>query len=103
MITLGKAMTVSKKSALRRKCSHVSLLVAAALSGGAAFVSPALAQSTSGQNSAAEEAGEVIIVTATKRGQTVLQAPLSVSVVTSQTIEDSGATNMSELATLIPS
>ncbi len=103
MITLGKAMTVSKKSALRRKCSHVSLLVAAALSGGALFVNPALAQSSSGQNSAAEEAEEVIIVTATKRGQTVLQAPLSVSVVTSQTIEDSGASNTSELATLIPS
>ncbi|WP_309630165.1 TonB-dependent receptor [Brevundimonas sp.] len=44
-----------------------------------------------------------VVVTATKRGQTVLEAPVSVSVVTSETIKNTGATNFSELATLIPS
>lgn len=44
-----------------------------------------------------------VVVTATKRGQTVLEAPVSVSVVTSETIRNSGATNFSELQTLVPS
>jgi outer membrane receptor protein involved in Fe transport len=46
---------------------------------------------------------EAVIVTATKRGQTVEEAPVSVSVVSSETIERTGATNFSELSTLLPS
>ena len=100
---LGEVMTISKKSALRCNCSLVSLFIAVALSGNALIASPAMAQTPGDPGAAAPGSEEVIIVTATKRGQTVLQAPVSVSVVTSQTIENSGATNMSELATLIPS
>ena len=96
-------MFVSKKSVLRAKCSPFSLLVALALSSGALLASPALAQSVNTPATSASTEPEIVIVTATKRGQTVLQAPLSVSVVTGQTIENSGATNTSELATLIPS
>ena len=44
-----------------------------------------------------------IVVTATKTGQTVLEAPVSVGVVSSETIRAAGATNFSELATLLPS
>lgn len=46
---------------------------------------------------------ELVVVTATKRGQTILTAPVSVSVVDSNVINGTGATNFSELATLIPS
>lgn len=58
------------------------------------------AQATSDDNAA--ESDE-IIVTATKTGQTVTAAPVSVGVVTAETIRATGATNFSELATLLPS
>jgi iron complex outermembrane receptor protein len=63
------------------------------------LVAPVQAQ-TAGQEPATLDE---VIVTATKRGQTVLEAPVSVSVVTSEIIRDSGATNFSELSTLVPS
>jgi iron complex outermembrane receptor protein len=44
-----------------------------------------------------------IVVTATRQGQTVQDAPISVSVIDETLIEGSGATNFSEVATLIPS
>lgn len=44
-----------------------------------------------------------IIVTATKTGQTITQVPVSVGVITGETIRSTGATNFSELATLLPS
>ena len=44
-----------------------------------------------------------IIVTATKTGQTVVQAPASVGVVSGDLIRQTGATNFAELATLLPS
>ncbi len=46
---------------------------------------------------------EEVVVTATKRGQRFVEAPVSVSVVSEETIRNTGATNFSELATLIPS
>ena len=58
------------------------------------------AQATSDDDAA--ESDE-IIVTATKTGQTVTEAPVSVGVVTAETIRATGATNFSELATLLPS
>lgn len=54
-------------------------------------------------DAADEERPEDIVVTATRTGQTILQAPVSVSVVTAETIRASGATNFAELATLLPS
>lgn len=50
-----------------------------------------------------EAAGDEIIVTAIKTGQTVLEAPVSVGVVTAETIRGTGATNFQELSTLLPS
>ena len=65
---------------------------------------PGLAQ-TVAQPEVAEqqEASGDIVVTASKTGQTVLEAPVSVGVVTEETIRATGATNFSELATLLPS
>lgn len=64
----------------------------------AALTSPAFAQ-----GAADDDRPEDIVVTATRTGQTILQAPVSVSVVTAETIRATGATNFSELATLLPS
>ncbi len=50
-----------------------------------------------------EEDPNVIIVQATRQGQSVQDAPISVSVIDERLIEGSGATNFSEVATLIPS
>jgi iron complex outermembrane recepter protein len=97
----GEAMTVDRKSALRIKCSQMALLVAGALSVGTVFSGSAMAQTASAETPAMS--AEVVIVTATKRGQTVEKAPLSVSVVSAATIEGTGATNFSELSTLVPS
>jgi iron complex outermembrane receptor protein len=72
------------------------LLAGAAWAAGGA----AIAQDQNGQDATTLDE---VVVTATKRGQTVLEAPVSVSVVTSETIKNTGATNFSELATLIPS
>ncbi len=54
------------------------------------------------QTAKADDA-DTIVVSATKTGQTVLQSPISVGVVTAETIRATGATNFSELATLLPS
>jgi|GEM_PF-1890792 len=88
-------MTVSRKSILRSKSSHFPIA--------AAFVAISGLLLTTTANAQGKPSVETVIVTATKRGQTVLQAPLSVAVVSSETIEGTGATNASELATLIPS
>jgi len=60
---------------------------------------------------AAQDAGPVdetrtldsVVVSSTKRDQTVLEAPLSVAVISANVIEKSGASNFSELVTLVPS
>ena len=75
-------------------------LTAATLAGALAISSGANAQSAATDDTA--ETGD-IVVTATKNGQTVLEAPVSVGVVDAETIRASGATNFSELATLLPS
>lgn len=63
----------------------------------------AFAQSPQEAKAPAAGNGEEIIITATKRGQRFVEAPVSVSVVSEQTIRNTGATNFSELATLMPS
>jgi len=44
-----------------------------------------------------------VVVSSTKRDLTIQEAPLSVSVVSSDIIESAGATNFSEISTLVPS
>jgi outer membrane receptor protein involved in Fe transport len=87
----------SRFSGLRNSASTLALLYAVVLVPSTAFAQAAQPP----EDDPAEV--EAVIVTATKRGQTVEEAPVSVSVVTSEVIERTGATNFSEIATLIPS
>lgn len=86
-------------SLTRRASATAFLLGTAAMMGPLAF--PTFAQAQAIADKRAE--GDDIIVTATKTGQTVLQAPVSVGVVSGETIKQTGATNFAELATLLPS
>lgn len=81
---------------LRSVRGRAMLLASVAWAAGGA----AIAQDQRGQEATTLDE---VIVTATKRNQTVLEAPVSVSVVTAETIRNSGATNFSELSTLVPS
>jgi iron complex outermembrane receptor protein len=82
-------------------------LGATALSGGILFMAPFAAAFAQDANVTgdSEQARvlERVVVTSTKRDQTIQEAPLSVAVVGEDIIQDSGATNFSELVTLIPS
>ena len=62
---------------------------------------PATAQDTTPAEG--DEDPSVIIVTATKQGLTITEAPISISVVDEDQIKGSGATNLSELTELLPS
>lgn len=73
----------------------------------AAASSALVAAASGGMALAREEDGqkgsfETIVVTATKREQTIVQAPISVSIVTEDKIKKTGATNFEELQTLLP-
>lgn len=83
-----------------RRASVTEFLVGTAAIIGA-LVSPFAAQAQTAADKRAD--GDEIIVTATKTGQTVLQAPVSVGVVSGETIKQTGATNFAELSTLLPS
>ncbi len=50
-----------------------------------------------------EEYVGTIVVTSTKRGQTLTEAPMSISVIDSELIKGSGATNFREMTDLMPS
>lgn len=70
---------------------------------GTALPGVAAAQTISAAAADEAEGADEIVVTATKTGQTVLEAPVSVGVVDAETIRATGATNFSELSTLLPS
>ena len=80
----------------------------AMLAGVAALAMPAVAQA---QDAGAEEegteeaapAGNVIVVTATKREQTLQETPVAVSVTTAETIERAQIRDVADLATVVPS
>lgn len=55
------------------------------------------------ENAQADVENRDIIVSATKRGQTLTEAPIAISVIDNDLIKGSGATNFRELATLMPS
>ena len=73
-----------------------ALVIAAALS-----ASPALAQSASSEQEATT-VGE-IIVTATRREQRLIEAPVAVTAVGAEQLENSGITDIRELTSLAPS
>jgi iron complex outermembrane receptor protein len=81
--------------------SNRSILgLSTALMSAGAFVGAAIAQETEAPRE--RESIDTIVVTATKREQTIIEAPISVSVVTEETIAKTGATNFEELQTLLP-
>lgn len=80
----------------------VSALVLAGLMLPAAASAQAPAPATA-QGDDTEVTLDAIVVSATKRGQTLIEAPLSVAVVDAEVIARTGATNFNELSTLIPS
>nr|MCU0882720.1 TonB-dependent receptor [Hyphomonadaceae bacterium] len=94
---------ISQQPVYRPMAFRASLLSLSVALGVFAFPALAQAQSAPTQRAPQAEEPELVIVTATKRGQTILNAPVSVSVIDSALIEGAGATNFSELATLIPS
>jgi iron complex outermembrane receptor protein len=89
---------------------HASVRTAL-LAGAAALVLPAAAQAQDADadiqaddtNIAAPASGNVIIVTATKREQTLQETPVAVSVTTSEAIEQAQIRDVADLATLVPS
>lgn len=86
---------------IRGTVSVSALVIAATLS-----ASPALAQSAPGQSSSApQEATTVgeIIVTATRREQRLIEAPVAVTAVSAEQLENSGVTDIRELTSLAPS
>jgi iron complex outermembrane receptor protein len=78
-------------------------LMLTAFAAGTLSPSIAAAQDRPADTTEQEEVSSDVVVTATKTGQTVLEAPVSVAVVDAETIRAAGATNFSELATLLPS
>ena len=89
---------------------HASVRTAL-LAGAAALVLPAAAQAQDADadieaddtDIAAPASGNVIIVTATKREQTLQETPVAVSVTTSEAIEQAQIRDVADLATLVPS
>jgi outer membrane receptor protein involved in Fe transport len=74
---------------------------AAALAFGAPGV--ALAQEVEPEAEAAPEVGNQIIVTATKRAQTLQETPVAVSVTTGETIEQAQIRDIADLSSVVPS
>lgn len=77
------------------------------LAGAAAFAfsipTAALAQDAGGEEEAANDFGNEIVVTATKREQTLQETPISVSVTSGETIEQAQIRDVLDLQTVAPS
>jgi iron complex outermembrane recepter protein len=92
---------LSGSLARHRRLALASVAISALLGFG---VSSAMAQTTPPTQGAADETElDAIVVTATKTNQRLIDAPVSVSVISSEIIAATGATDFRELATLIPS
>jgi iron complex outermembrane receptor protein len=70
-----------------------------------ALPAAAAAQDMADEPTAAQDEAQIgnIVVTATKRDQTLTEAPISIGIVDDRLIKGSGATNLSEMADLMPS
>lgn len=86
----------------KRFSSYIGSIATVAVVAALASV-PANAMAQAADEQSIEGEGDEIVVTATKTGQTVLEATVSVGVVTGETIRQTGATNFAELSTLLPS
>ena len=81
----------------------------ALLAGAAALALPTMAHAQDADTTAEEEAavspasGNVIVVTATKREQTLQETPVAVSVTSAETIERAQIRDIADLATVVPS
>lgn len=68
----------------------------------ASMLTPSVAFAQDGQEEAAEETGNVIIVTARKKEETLLDAPLAVSVVGQEELEQAGFKDITEITKATP-
>jgi iron complex outermembrane recepter protein len=81
----------------------ISMLTSAAAISAVMFATPALAQQAEAQDAEATEDSSEIIVTASKREQTLQDVPISVSVTDAKTIEQSSVSDLIDLQSLVPS
>lgn len=68
-----------------------------------ALATPAVAQDAAPQEAAETESGNDIIVTATRRNEALADVPIAVSAVTSESLQNSGGTDIRALNQLAPS
>jgi len=94
-----------EKIAMRRAALFRSSLLAGAALAGLAGSASALAQEADAQDAqaAAEEYGNEIVVTATKRERTLQDVPVAVSVTTAETIERAQIRDLRDLSSVVPS
>jgi iron complex outermembrane recepter protein len=97
------AATAAVSNLFLRPASHITGASRLAIMVAASVMASGLSTATRAQTAEDKSAEDTIVVTATKTGQTIIQAPVSVSVVQAETIRAAGATNFSELSTLLPS
>ena len=81
---------------MKSVCSVIALTAAGA------FLAPQALQAAEAQPTPREAAQSEVIVTATKRPQTLQNVPVSVAVVTGQMIKDLAIKNLDQLATYVP-
>ena len=86
-------------------CTRALLLAGAA--GLAAYAAPAMAQDSAATDvadeaTAAEDSGDVIYVTARRREEKLLDVPLSVSVLTGETLFEQGILDLTQIAQQVP-
>lgn len=93
------ARTGTNQSTVNHKRSYRRIMATSACTAFLLSATAAHAQTSDTETAESDE----IVVTATKTGQTITEAPVSVGVVSAETIRATGATNFSELATLLPS
>lgn len=82
---------------------HFTLLAATALTAASAMPAAVVAQTTPSQDSAESDPSTDIIVTATKREQTLQDIPISVAVAQSETIEKAQIRDLLDMQSLVPS
>ena len=91
--------TSNQGTDMRKPLRTAAFLAGASLAAFLAAASPASAQTdTGGAPVAEEEEGDTIVVTATKREQTLLEVPFSINAQTEADIQRSGASTIEDLA-----
>jgi outer membrane receptor protein involved in Fe transport len=91
---------------MRITSNRIAISARTALLGGAAFLGlslPGIAQAQDATTSAEDTEGNEIIVTATKREQTLQDVPVAVTVTTAETIERAQIRDLKDLSSVVPS